>query len=73
MAVVASLKWSVVCSTLDTLPKLKRDEKKKKLERLFEEHRKMDPEIQASRSTIPSGQHMYSLVRLLLPQMDRGI
>jgi len=66
-----SLPWHIVCSTLERLPKQKRAEKKSSLEKLFEHHRNMDPEVKAKRATVPSGQHMYSLVRLMLPQMDR--
>ena len=67
-----SLRWSVVCTTLENLPKAgKRAQRKSKLEKLFAEHRKYDPDIAAGRATVPSGEHMYGLVRLLLPQMDR--
>ncbi len=67
-----SLRWFVVCTTLENLPKAgKRAAKKSKLEKLFAEHRKYDPEIASGRATVPSGEHMYGLVRLLLPQMDR--
>ncbi len=73
-----SICWSVVCATLENLPKLGagrgrggRQKRRERLQRLFAEHRKFDPEIAAGRKDVPSGGHMYSLVRLLLPQLDR--
>lgn len=66
-----SLKWYHVCSTLELLPTVKRPVRQQRLKTLFEAHRKKDSEIRAGRSTVPSGPHMYSLVRLLLPQLDR--
>jgi hypothetical protein len=67
-----SIRWSVVCATLENLPKAsKRSNRRERLQRLFAEHRKFDPEVAAGRTAVPSGGHMYSLVRLLLPQLDR--
>ena len=67
-----SLKWNHVCSMLENTSKVKRKERKDMIERMFEKHRQFDPDVAAGRSNVPSAAHMYSLVRLLLPQLDRN-
>jgi DNA ligase-4 len=62
-----SLRWQIVCSVLDRLPKEKRTNRSDIMKDLLWEHRKLDPKS----DTAPKGDHMYSLIRLLLPQLDR--
>ena len=72
MSVAAdSMRWYLVCSMLEQLPTFKRGERHGRLKKLFAAHRAFDPDVAAGRATVPSGKHMYSLVRLLLPQLDR--
>lgn len=68
MMASTSLQWYVVCSVLENLPNEKRPQRRERLKRLFADHRRLDPDIKAG---VATGKHMYSLMRLLLPQMDR--
>ena len=53
-----SLKWFKVCNALELLPQsANRAKRKQILEKLFLEHRRYDPDIQAGRSTVASGEH----------------